>query len=521
MASQSELLRRFYRVTGWQNENSYGSLTIPSRSLLDFSINPGLHLNLTHRPTLNFASSLSLSTLVPSHSFDFYPPSTTPVLSAPVSPTLAGQLAYVFSSAALDRATTKFTASDPIDRVKLKQITGAFHPGQLPVRPELREEAQPTWLAGERVDKQGPSDYCTSFTSLNSQRVLLSADFLLFGQLYAPSPRLDALWVQRLSPTLQTLVTLISVPSPLPTTPLTWQPNHDDAPTSPPAPSGALARQSELELKLLQDSGRWSTEYSYAVGDSMWGARALYNFGKSGSGVQSSNLESGNAVELGAGAGVACQDEDGAERRERVVDEEEEMSTGLKGRWSAGGEVYFSAQERSAGFSSGVRFSTLPEPAGSTPSQPPTTLTATVNPIMGQLSTAYAVATSPDSALSSRFDFNFFSYDADLTIGGEWYQRRHAGAKMVPEQGDEPITSQPKTYSPSWDPFGRKPALPSSLPVEDPSSPPAATPGSFISHSGFSSSDTTEEGEVTGVIKARLSTNTVGFLFLFPPAVSC
>lgn len=202
----------------------------------------------------------------------------------------------------------------------------------------------------------------------------------------------------------------------------------------------------------------------------MWGARGLYNFGKAGSGEESERVEPSSQ-----------------ERRERVVDEDEEMSTGLKGRWSAGGEVYFSAQERSAGVSTGVRFSTLPEPiiGGAGPSQPPTTITATLNPIMGHLSTAYSVATSPYSALGSRFDFNLFSYDADLTVGGEWFQRRRAPTKE--ESVDVPTRA-------TWDAFERG----VSQDVTTGSSPAV--------------------GEVTGVLKFRASTNTVSPLNWLPPS---
>lgn len=239
----------------------------------------------------------------------------------------------------------------------------------------------------------------------------------------------------------------------------------------------------------MQDTGRWSGEYSYAVGDSMWGARGLYNFGKWGG---------------GQAAGTGSGDDEGS--RERVVDEEEEMSTGLKGRWSAGGEVFFSAQERSGGVSTAVRFSTLPESANSLHlppgalSQPPTTITATLNPIMGQLSTAYSVGVSNDTALASRFDFNLYSYDADLTFGGEWFQRRKRKALAEVVKAEKPLPA-------SFDAFGREQAGGASstgteekMIVLAPSPPPSAPDinGAL-------------EDEVIGVLKLRASTNTVRY----------
>lgn len=452
----AQLLREYFLATNWSIDNHYASLTLPSRNLLDFPIPPGVHISLSHRPTPLFASSLSLSSLVPARALT-YPPTPAPVLGPPLSPLLAGQLTYVFSTAELGMTSTKRNAKVE-DQVRLQEVAQSFGVGALPVRPEFRDGAQPTWQGGERVDKQGGHHL---HAPIVMTALIEGTDFLLYGRLYAPSPRLDALYVHRLSATLQTLISLVSVPSPQSIAPLVWQSDEPSTPATSTG-SGTAARLSELEIKLQQDTGRWSTEYSYAVGDGMWGARGLYNFGKAGSGEESERVE----PSLG--------------RRERVVDEDEEMATGLKGRWSAGGEVYFSAQERSAGVSTGVRFSTLPEPivGGAGPSQPPTTITATLNPIMGHLSTAYSVATSPYSALGSRFDFNLFSYDADLTVGGEWFQRRRA-----PTMGETGSVEVPSRAT--WDAFGRG----VSQEVTTGSSPAI--------------------GEVTGVLKFRASTNTV------------
>lgn len=304
------------------------------------------------------------------------------------------------------------------------------------------------------------------------------ADFLLYGRLYVPDPRLDALYVHRLSPTLQALVSLITVPSPAAPPTLTWE-NTDPAAslsastssvTGASGPtSGPLARLSELELKLQHDTGRWSTEYSYALGDGMWGVRGLYNFGRWGEpGAASTALPVSPTV---GGAGP--------ETRERAVDEEDEMPAGLKGRWSAGGEIYFSAQERSAGVSTGVRFTTIPESAGGPP-QSPTYISATINPIMGQLSTAYAVQVGRDASLASRFDFNLYSYDADLTVGGEWFQRRTpAKGKAREEEGKA---------SETFDAFGR---------------------GADDEDTKRRRRNNDAEDEVLGVLKVRASTNAV------------
>lgn len=237
-----------------------------------------------------------------------------------------------------------------------------------------------------------------------------------------------------------------------------------------------------MELKVQQDTGRWSTEYSYAIGDGMWGARGLYNFGKWGKGGIEAMTTTTPHGEVDSSRGSSG-------REKVIVDEEEDAPTGLKGRWSAGGEVYFSAQERSAGLSTGLRFSTIPESVGG-PSQPPTTVTATLNPIMGQLSTAYAVMTSRDSSLASRFDFNMYSYDAELTVGGEWFQRRKAKGKGKAVESSEFETRE------TFDAFGRG---------------TMETSGTKAVSKRKQNNDA--EDEVMAVLKVRASTNSVSDLF--------
>ncbi|GAA5969098.1 hypothetical protein JCM11641_007467 [Rhodosporidiobolus odoratus] len=464
MTLPAYLLREFFQATNWNAHDShFSSLTHPSRQILDFAIPPGLQLSLASRPTNSFCSGLNLSSLVPD-ALPTYPPTPAPVLGPPVSPLLAGQLTYLFSSAPLHDTSTK-RAAEQGDRIRFKDVVQSYPFGSVPVKPHLREESLPTWQGGQRVDK---------------------ADFLLYGRLYAPSPRLDALYIHRLSATTQALVSLITVPSPTPPSILSWENTEAGAPSAAAAAaaaaaqgatSGPLARLSELEIKLQQDTGKWSTEYSYAVGDGLYGVRGLYNFGKWGDPDREPALSpippslpaarTHSTLAPGEGSDVAAAEED-------------EMPTGLKGRWSAGGEIYFSKQERSAGVSTGLRFTTIPETAGGPP-QPPTTVTATLNPIMGQLSAAYAVQVGRDAALASRFDFNMYSYDADLTVGGEWFYRKKGGkGKRERERlGEVPPGS-------TFDAFGR---------------------GIDGEEDKRKRKNNDAEDEVLGVLKARASTN--------------
>ncbi|KAG1715946.1 hypothetical protein ID866_1235 [Astraeus odoratus] len=220
-------------------------------------------------------------------------------------------------------------------------------------------------------------------------------DYLLYSRLYLPSGRLDALYSTRLSSTVQALVAAISDPR-----------------SSLVAEGRARGDNvSNVMLSLQHDVGKWCTEYTWSAEDGMWGVRVLHNFGKLGSSTESSDESTGDP-------------------RPKRVDEEDATGGGLKGRVSAGAEIYASAKEKSAGVSLGVRFTTLPETGPTSqvssrgPVQPPTTITGLFNPMMGHLSAAYVARVSRDLSLCSRFDFNVYSYDSEWTIGAEWWMRR-------------------------------------------------------------------------------------------------
>ena len=90
-------------------------------------------------------------------------------------------------------------------------------------------------------------------------------------------------------------------------------------------------------LSLQHDTGRWCTEYTYSAEDSMLGVRMLHNFGKLA--AQPGSAEDLERSSTSRGGGMKM----------KRIDEEDAMEGGLKGRFSAGAEIYFSAKERSAG----------------------------------------------------------------------------------------------------------------------------------------------------------------------------
>lgn len=139
-------------------------------------------------------------------------------------------------------------------------------------------------------------------------------------------------------------------------------------------------------LTLLQnDFGKYSTEYMYSTDSALMGLRGLYNFGPD----------------------------------PRIAPTEPEHIEPVHGRFSAGAEVYYGILNKSGGVSTGLRFTTLPHHPGF-----PYTMTLTLNPLMGNLSSTYAVKAGSSLALCSRFDFNFYSYESELQLGCELWRRR-------------------------------------------------------------------------------------------------
>ncbi|KAI9720980.1 MAG: Mitochondrial distribution and morphology protein 10 [Chrysothrix sp. TS-e1954] len=136
---------------------------------------------------------------------------------------------------------------------------------------------------------------------------------------------------------------------------------------------------------LQNDIGKYSTELLYSTDSALLGVRGLYNFGY-------------DPREPGAS---------------------DDTPEELQGRISAGGELYYGILNKSGGASAGLRFTTLPRYTGF-----PYTMTLTLNPLMGNLSSTYAVKAGDNLALSSQFDFNFYSYESDLRLGCEIWRRR-------------------------------------------------------------------------------------------------
>lgn len=131
--------------------------------------------------------------------------------------------------------------------------------------------------------------------------------------------------------------------------------------------------------------------------------------------------------------------------------------------------------------STGIRFATLPRHTGF-----PYTMTLTLNPLMGNLSSTYAVKAGPSLALCSRFDFNVYSYESDLQVGMELWRRRS------PPPSNSLDWVYRKLQASPWD---------SDLPIPKLTASPVTKDGD-------------EDAATSGVLKARLTHDwTIGLLW--------
>ncbi|KAI5814611.1 mitochondrial distribution and morphology protein 10 [Pyronema omphalodes] len=139
---------------------------------------------------------------------------------------------------------------------------------------------------------------------------------------------------------------------------------------------------------LQQDTGKWSSEYLYSTDVALLGWRGLWNFGEA----------------------------DPRPEGDKPV-----------GRFSGGAEVYYGVLNKSAGMSTGLRYTTLPQHPGI-----PLTMTLTLNPLMGHWTATYAVKVGEKAAFASRFEFNMFSYESDIVMGAElWRSKGEEGMEGV------------------------------------------------------------------------------------------
>lgn len=204
---------------------------------------------------------------------------------------------------------------------------------------------------------------------------------LLYGRLFLPKSTLEALYLRRLTPRTQLKVSCVS--------------------------DSRLPNGGTILAHLQHDAAKHNTEYIYSTDSALFGVRGLYNFGPDPPAAHPPFESSPDPT-------IATANEAAALVTSYAPSQPH-------GRFSAGGEIYYGLLNKSGGISTGLRFATLPSHTGF-----PYTMTLTLNPLMGNLSSTYSVLASPMLSLCSRFDFNVYSYDSELQVGTELWRRRSA-----------------------------------------------------------------------------------------------
>ncbi|KAF8465270.1 hypothetical protein BDZ91DRAFT_727957, partial [Kalaharituber pfeilii] len=454
----------FYKATNWNEDNSYANLTATARALLDFHTPRGLSLHLSSLSSPNFATSYTLSNLG----------------------VVDGSISYLYSSLALNNVHK----SQDVD---LHDVVQSYRQLRHLIAPEKKWHWE-VWQGGVRIDRR---------------------DSLLYGRMYLPTSTLEMLYLRRRSPRSQLRISAVS--------------------------DAKLKNGGTILAMLQQDVGKWSTEYLYSTSEGLIGARGLYNFGDdprkaseppvdtplvpapgdlgevngNGSAVtplssppssqaQQSQSDSlppiSPATTNGNGNGHSTDNGNG------TTDTSTDSPKPPQGRFSLGAELYYGVLNKSGGLSTGLRYTTLPPHPG-----PPVTMTLTICPLMGHLSTTYAIKAGPDMSFCSRFDFNIYSYESDVVVGCELWKRRSAHGTWPSASSSSATTASssfntgPTSALSPWSehiPFEQSPfAAPS--PLELPDAPEPINPPTISITAQHNPSDA-----FTGVLKARWTLST-------------
>ncbi|KAG8530368.1 uncharacterized protein KY384_004870 [Bacidia gigantensis] len=208
-------------------------------------------------------------------------------------------------------------------------------------------------------------------------------DTLLYGRLYLPRSTLEALYMRRLSPKTQLKVSCVS--------------------------DSRLPNGGTILAHLQHDAAKHSTEYLYSTDSALLGIKTLYNFGYE---REINSMRPNEGLDFTHATGGSTPTATTGDRLLKA-----------NGRLSAGAEIYYGLLNKSGGLSAGLRFITLPSHPGF-----PYTMTCTLNPLMGNLSSSYSVLANRRLSFGTRFDFNVYSYESDIQIGVQQWLRKKTEA---------------------------------------------------------------------------------------------
>jgi distribution and morphology protein 10 len=400
------VLYQFASSTDWNHDNSYSALTATADALLSFATPSTLSLHVSSLSTPHFATAYTLSTLGQ----------------------IDGSISYLYSTTPLAHIPSRSTS------IPLRSLVRGYRDIHVPI-PVTNAAAGASLL-----DENGRKPT------------------LLHATLALPAPSvLTALYARRIGS--QTLLS-ISVNSK--SVPI-------QATTSGPPPAALLAH-------IQHDTGRYSIEALASTDNSLLGARGLWNFGLGSPKTKPITPPSKLADELADVPGspnVLPPPTTPADDLDRLTSRLASKPSLL----SAGAEFYYSPFSHVIGLSTGLRFTALtpailspPLPLDVKPKKPvagnsaalssqvsslltpsnvahssfPYTMTLTATPLTGSLASTYSVQPTPHLALSSRFDFNVYSWESNYVLGLELWRRKR-------QRRDEPDPlSWAKARTESW-----------------------------------------------------------------------
>lgn len=408
------IVRAFGTSTEWNPDNSYSSLTATSDALLAFQTPSTLALYVSSLSTPNFATSYTLSTLGQ----------------------IDGSISYLYSSDPLGHIPSQAPS------IPLRHLTRGYRDIKLPI--SLEEHGHDA----SQADSEGRKPT------------------LLHATMYLPPPSvLTALYTRRIN--RETLLSLS----------LYSKSGANSVANSGPPPASVLAY-------VQHDAGQYSIEGLGSTDNALLGVRGLWNFGLAPPAADGQTATptplpdtTDGFTEFPSGVPLPPQIDPVTAYHNRLASKPSLLS--------AGAEFYYSPFSHVIGLSTGLRFTTLAPhitpsdapprfhnplsnkplagtsasllstashslltPSNVSHSSFPYTMTLTLTPLTGSISSTYSVRPTPSLALSSRFDFNFYSWESRYVVGGELWR---------PSRRDSPnssisttTTTTPDLDSLSW-----------------------------------------------------------------------
>ncbi|GME97488.1 unnamed protein product [Ambrosiozyma monospora] len=216
--------------------------------------------------------------------------------------------------------------------------------------------------------------------------------YMMYGKMYFPSQFLEGMLIKRLSNTSQVIVKFISSPK-----------------------LQKLANPASIiSLQFQRQTPSNSMEFIFSSKDALTGFRYLYNFGTS-SNQYTSNANSSSNYHVHnnhnhnhINSSLDPQNQDTNHNHQHTTPQLPTESSLL----SLGCELWFAPYSMSPGLSTALRYSTHLTSSGK-----PLTITLAMNPLLGTVESTYAIKTDINSTFCSKYSFNLYSYESDLSLG--------------------------------------------------------------------------------------------------------